>query len=573
LLLKEGIDYQAFSSKIAQFYGKYIGERFDLWRKIYFYKLQPLRDIYLRSHLQYELAATGNETDIYIFSTIGIFILLLAGINYLNLSTAQAVNKAKEAGIKKVVGAFRHQLIIQYLLEAILLALAAFLLAFVLCFLLQPLFMEFTGKNLFLMDSPRLFIFLLGITLLLGMASGMYPAFVISGFKPITVLKGNFRSASQGILLRKLLVVSQFIITLLLISSIIIIDSQLSYIKNKDLGYNKDALLFLRVHGNADVVRGYSAFKNDLVKNPNISNASVSNTLLGSLPSGESETVDEKGNKLQVNTARLAVDSNFIHVYGIRLLAGGNFQKVSAIKERQVLLNESAIHAFGWKDAGSAIGKPFRMGDQQGRVIGVLKDFHFSRLHQLIGPLAIYHADEYFSRITLKVDISQPSAVTAWLEKTWKKHFPGVLLDYNFSESSLEAQYKADKRFATLFLYFSVLSLVIACLGLYGLIAYTTTQKTKEIGIRKVLGATANSIALALFEELLKPVVLAFMITTPIAWYLMSKWLEDFAYRITLSWWMFALAGSIVILLALFSISYQTLKSALANPVKSLRSE
>ncbi len=201
--------------------------------------------------------------------------------------------------------------------------------------------------------------------------------------------------------------------------------------------------------------------------------------MLGSLPSGESETVDEKGNPLQVNTARLAVDSNFIQVYGVRLLAGRNFEKLSsATKVLQVIINESAIHTFGWKGANSAIGKPFKIGEQEGIVIGVVKDFHFSRLQHLIEPLAIYPSDNYFSRITLKTDISQPAAVTAWLEKTWKKHFPSALLDYTFSDSALEAQYHAEDRFAKIFLYFSVLSLLIACLGLYGLLAYTTSQKT-----------------------------------------------------------------------------------------------
>lgn len=574
LLLKEGVDYKTFSGKISQFYGKYVGERFDQWRKNYFYKLQPLGDIHLKSHLQYEMAATGNQTHIYIFSTIGIFILLLAGINYMNLATAQAMNKAKESGIKKVVGAFRHQLIVQYLLESILIALAALLLSFVLCYLLKPVFFQITDKDLSLFASPMLVLFLVGITLLLGILSGIYPAFIISGFKPIVVLKGNFKSGNHGILLRKLLVVSQFIITILLISSIIIIDSQLKYIKNKDLGYNKDNLLFLRVHGNEDVVRGFAAFKNELETNSIISGASVSNTLLGSLPSGKSETVDEKGKPLQVNTARLAVDSNFIHVYGIHLLAGRNFEKLSSAKNAlQVIINESAIHTFGWKNAMSAIGKPFKMGEQEGIVIGVVKDFHFSPLQHLIGPLAIYYSDDYFSRITLRTDISQPAAVTAWLEKTWKKYFPSALLDYTFSDSVLEVQYQAEDRFAKIFLYFSVLSLFIACMGLYGLIAYTTSQKTKEIGIRKVLGATANSIAITLSRDFLKLVVLAFLIATPVAWYLMSKWLEDFAYRIHISEWMFVAAGSIVILIALLTISYQAIKAALINPVNSLRSE
>jgi putative ABC transport system permease protein len=574
LLLKDGVDYKAFSKKIAQFYGKYIGVRFEVWPNIYIYKLQPLRDIHLHSHLQYEIAATGNATYVYIFSTIGFFILLLAGINYINLATAHSVSKAKEAGIKKVVGAVRSQLIIQYLLEAIIISFASLILALLLCSLLQPLFFQVTGKNLSLPASPGLIIFLAGVTIVLGILSGIYPAFIISGYKPIVVLKGSFKSGSRGILLRKSLVVSQFTITILLISCIIVIYSQMSYIKNKDLGYNKDPLLFLRVHGNTEVINGYTAFRNELLTSPLISGVAVSNSLLGSVGSGESETIDEKGNKLQINTARLRVDAAYLNVYGIKLLAGSNFEReLSTDTIRPVILNESAINKFGWKDAATAIGKPFKMGDQEGRVTGVVKNFHFSPLQHLIGPLAIYPLEKRFSRITLKTAISKPALVTAWLEKTWKKHFPSALLDYDFSDSQFEAQYQAEERFAKIFLYFSVLSLLIACLGLYGLITYTTSQRTKEIGIRKVLGATANGIAIMLSRDFLKLVVLAFLVATPVAWYTMNKWLADFAYRTSISWWMFAAAGSIVILIALTTVSFRAIKAAIANPVKSLRME
>ena len=574
LLLKEGIDQKKFSNKITRFYGKYIGDLVAVWRNIYSYQLQPLRDIHLRSRLQYEMAQTGNATYVYIFSTIGIFILLLAGINYMNLATAHSVTKAKETGIKKVVGALRNQLIMQYLLEAVVIACTALSLSLIFCSLLQPVFFQLTGKNLSLFEYPWLIVFLAGISVLLGILSGIYPAFIMSSFKPILVLKGSFVSGSKGILLRKSLVVSQFIMTILLISGIMIIYSQLSYIKNKDLGYDKDPLLFLRVHGNTDVMKGYSAFRDELLTNPLISGATMSNSLLGSLGSGESETIDEKGNKLQVNTARLRVDSAYLNVYGIKLIAGSNFERALPTDTiRSVILNEAAIKKFGWHDATTAIGKPFKMGDQQGRVIGVVKDFHFSALQHLIGPLAIYPLEARFSRITLKTDISKPAAVTVLLTKTWKKHFASALLDYDFSDNVLEEQYAAEERFARIFLYFSVLSLLIACLGLYGLIAYTTSQKTKEIGIRKVLGATSRSIAVMLSSDFLKLVLLALMIATPLGWYIMTKWLQDFAYRTNISWRMFAAAGSLVILIALITVISRAIKAAIANPVSSLRSQ
>ena len=574
LLLKKGVDQKAFSNKISQFYAKYIGDLFETWRPIYFYKLQPLRDIHLRSNLQYELAPTGNAKQVYIFSTIAVFILLLAGINYTNLATARSVSRAKEVGVKKVVGAGKRQLLTQYLFESVATAILAFIFSLVISAFLQPFFYKLTDKDLSLLSFPMLLVFLLAVTIFLGLLSGIYPAIILSGFKPIGILKGAFKSSGKGILLRKSLVVTQFVITLVLVTGIIIIYTQMSYIKNKDLGYNKDELLFLRVHGNTDVINGYGAFKNDILSNPIISGAATSNSLLGSLASGGSETVDISGNPLQVNTSRLRVDADYLNVHGIKLLAGENFGIHAATDSiRPVILNENAIKTFGWKNAEAAIGKPFKMGGQQGKVIGVVKDFHFNTLQQLISPLAIYPSGERFSRITLKADISKLPQTKAWLEKTWKKNFPSALLDYSFSDEVFEEQYRAEDKFSKIFLYFSILSLMIACLGLYGLISFTTSQKIKEIGIRKVLGASANGIAAMLSGGFLKLVLLACVIAMPVAGYVMSKWLEAFAYRTNISWWMFGAAGILVLLVALVTVSFEAIKAAIANPVKSLRTE
>jgi putative ABC transport system permease protein len=574
LLLKKDVDHKALSEKISQFYGKYIGDRFDIWRHIYFYKLQPLKDIHLRSNLQYEIAATGNAKQVYIFSTIAIFILLLAGINYTNLATARSINRAKEVGIKKVVGAAKRQLLLQYLFESVFTAVLALAFSLVLAVFLQPFFYNLTGKDLSLLSFPLLLIFLTGVTIFLGFISGIYPAIILSGFKPIGMLRGAFKSGRRGIVLRKSLVVSQFVITIILVTGIIIISSQMSFIKHKDLGYDKDGLLFLRVHGNTDVINGYNSFKNDVLSSPLVSGATVSNTLLGSLGSGGSETVDAIGNPLQVNTSRLRVDADYLKVHGITLIAGENFGIHAGTDSiRPVILNENAINNFGWKDPQLAIGKSFKMGGQPGKVIGVVKDFHFSTLQRLISPLVIYPSQDRFSRITLKVDVSKLPQTTAWVEKTWKKNFPSALLDYSFSEDVFEEQYREEAKFSTIFLYFSILSVVIACLGLYGLISYTTTQKTKEIGIRKVLGATANGIATMLSGSFLKLVLVACIIAMPVAWYIMSRWLEDFAYRTAISWWMFTVAGLLVLLVALITVSFEAIKAALANPVKSLRTE
>lgn len=575
LLLKKGVDYRAFSERISQFYGKYIGERFDIWKSHYFYHLQPLSDIHLRSKLENEITATGNITQVYIFLTIGIFILLLAGINYMNLATARSVNRAKETGIKKVVGALKKQLVAQYLFEAVLTALIALAASLVFCFLLQPLFTQITGKDLSPLSSPALIAFLTGVTVLLGVISGIYPALVISAFKPASVLKGSFKTGTRGVILRKSLVVAQFTITLVLITGIIVIYSQMAFIKNKDLGYNKDALLFLRVHGNTNVITGYEAFKNDLSSSPWIGGITSSNSLLANgLGTGGSETVDAAGKPLQVNTARLRVDADYFNVYKIKLVAGRDFT-TSSLKDtiRQIIINESAVKKFGWPNAEFAIGKSFRIGGQSGEIRAVAGDFHFNSLQETILPIAIYPLADRFSRITVNINTGKASEAIAWIEKTWKKHFPATLLDYDFLDKVIGDQYRAEQRFSKIFSYFSILSLLIACLGLYGLIAFATSQKTKEIGIRKVLGASVNGIALMLSKDFLKLVVIAFLIAAPVAGFIMNNWLQDFAYRINISWWMFAAAGIAVLLIAIVTVSFKAIRAAIANPVKSLRTE
>jgi len=334
-------------------------------------------------------------------------------------------------------------------------------------------------------------------------------------------------------------------------------------------------LLFLRVHGNTEVINGFNAFKNELVSNPVISGITTSNSLIISgLGSGGSKTIDMKGNPLQVNTSRLRVDANYLNVHGIRLLAGNNFTPTAATDTiRQIILNEQAVKRFGWKDPETAIGKPFEMGNQKGIVRGVVHDFHFNSLQHAIEPLAIYPLDERFSRIIIKADLGKVDQSIAFVEKTWKKYFPSALFDYNFMDEQIGEQYASEKKFAKIFLYFSVLSLLIACLGLYGLTAYSASQKVKEIGVRKVLGATVNSLAMMLSRDFLKLVLFAFVIAVPIAWYIMNNWLTDFAYRTNISWWMFGVAGLLVLIIAIVTVSFQVIKAAIANPIKSLRTE
>jgi putative ABC transport system permease protein len=575
LLLKEGVNQKVFEEKIAHLYGDYIDKAPSASKRVYSFDLQPLHDIYLRSHLQNEIATTGNINQVYLFSAIGIFILVLAGINYVNLATASSVKRAKEVGIKKVIGAYKGQLIAQYLCESVLTTLISFVISLLLCSLLQPAFFQLTGKNVQLLSSPILLALITGVSLLLGIVSGLYPAVVLSGFRPVRVLKGNYRQGKSGVLLRKSLVVAQFTTTIVFITGIIVVNSQLSFIRNKDLGFNKDVLLFLRIHGNTDVIKGYNAFKNDLLSNPIVHSAATSNTIpLGGLGKEEAETADVRGNFIQVNTPTLRIDSDYLNVYGLKLVAGRNFHS-GIIRDtiQPVILNEAAVKTFGWESSYAAIGKPFKIDGKQGEVIGVVKNFHFSSLHERIEPLAMYPVSQRFSRITLNADVLNSGVTTAWVERVWKKHFPSALLDYSFVDAQVGGQYLAEQRFSKILMYSSIMSLLIACLGLYGLILHAATQKVKEIGIRKVLGASVNGIAVMLSKDFFKLIVISMFIAIPIAWYTMSSWLENFAYQIAISAWMFGAAGLIVVIIAVATISLEAIKAGLTNPVKSLRSE
>jgi putative ABC transport system permease protein len=349
----------------------------------------------------------------------------------------------------------------------------------------------------------------------------------------------------------------------------------MTYVRQKDLGYDKSALLFVRVNGNADVVKGYQAFKNDLTANPLIGGLATANSmLLNGLEMGEALTIDERGKSIPVTTARLQVDTNYLAVYGVKLRAGHNFRAHSSPdRTQQVMLNERAVKRLGWKNDQTAIGKPFTMNGQPGTVVGVVGDFHFNSLQHTIEPLAISLGSDYFSRITIRIDARRASQCLALIKTTWANHFPAALFDYAFVDTELEKQYQTDERFSTIVTYFSILSLVIACLGLYGLIAYTTSQRTKEIGIRKTLGASVNGLVVLLSKDFLKLVVVAGFIAIPLGWYVMDRWLQNFAYRIAIEWWMFVLSLLLVLLIAFLTVSLQSLKAALINPITSLRSD
>lgn len=581
VMLTKGSDSKAFEAKLPQFKAKYLD---PLSRKYggkwgADYSIQPLTDIYLKSHRRYEINPTSSMTNLYIFGTVGLFILLIAGINYMNLATARSVQRAREVGVKKVMGALRSQLVGQYLLEAIMLSISALVLALALCYFLQPAFYQITNKDISLFNSPVLMAFMAGIALLLGVLSGIYPAFFISSYQPTTVLKGSFATSGKGVWLRKSLVVFQFTITIVLMVGIFVINSQMSFIKNKDLGFSKDALLTITAYPNEGVYKGIEVFRNDILKSPYVKDLTTSNSILvGGLGNNGTQTVDNMGKEIRSNTYRLMVDYNYVNTLGIKLLAGRNFSREFPSDARtdstqNYILNEAAVNAFGWETPEKAIGKPFNMSGRRGKVVGIVKDFHFNSLQHKVEPMAMLLRGQNFSRVILKIDMLEAQKAIATIESEWKKHFPDALFMYDFVDKRLGEQYAAEARFSKIFLYFSILSVLIACLGLYGLTSFATEQRTKEIGIRKVLGASVLSVTTLITKDFIKLVMVAITIASPIAWYFMNQWLQDFNYRIEMQWWFFIIAGIVAVAIALLTVSYQAIRAALMNPVKSLKSE
>ena len=481
----------------------------------------------------------------------------------------------KKLASKKVSGARKQQLIFQYITEAVLTSVLAFLFALVFSWFLKPVFAQLSGKDIELFSNPSLLLFLLAVTVFLGAVSGIYPAMVFSGFKPIQVLKGTFQTSRKGIALRKSLVVIQFIITIVLVTAIIIIYSQLSYIERKDLGYNPDGLIVMRVHGNTELIRKYEIFKNDLLNSPLIKGVTTSNSLpFGGFDSQKATTVDESNKPVWVDIPSLRADPNYIIVYGIQFAAGSNYRLRSKDDTIvQLVINEEAVKKIGWKNPQSALGKPMSFTGQKGEVVGVIKNFHFNALKEVIEPMVMVPTQNYFSRITIKSDTERPRQTIDWLEKTWKKHFPHLLLDYDFLTDQRANQYKSEARFSKIFTSFSIISLLIASLGLYGLVAYTTSQKRKEIGIRKVLGATPNRIAFMLSFDFLKLIVVASLVAIPASGMIMQGWLQNFAYRTEIAWRMFAIAFFAGMLVAIGTVGFKAITAAMTNPADSLKTE
>ena len=587
LVLPAGYDYKQLEAKLPQVTEKYISPQLKqaMGMTIREFRqkgndiglhLQPLTDIHLHSDFTNSLEANGDIRYVYIFGAIAVFMLLIACINFMNLSTAGASKRAKEVGIRKVLGSMHSELIGQFLFESILLVIIALVIATGLVAIALPAFNNLadTALTLEVTKNPFFVVYLFGFSLLVGTLAGSYPAFFLSAFKPISVLKSKFISNRNSISLRSGLVVFQFFISVMLIVGIIVVYKQLAYIQTKKLGFDKEQILVLR---NTYLLGGKEkTFKDQLLKDSRIIN--VTNSAY--VPAGPTNTnmtsTFPDGNRTLVRRTNIyQIDEQYIPTMGMEVVAGRNFSPDFPSDSSGVLVNETLAKIYGWQK--NAVGHSVNFftnntgSSQSLRVIGVVKDFHFKSLHEEIGPVML--ALQPSSGLILKVKTGEIAAVLSSLKTQWDTFNVGEPFAYSFLDQDFDRIYASEKKTGIILSIFTGLTIFVACLGLFGLATFTAEQRTKEIGVRKVLGASVSGIVMLLSKDFLKLVLIAILIASPVAWWAMNRWLQDFAYRIEIEWWVFAGAGLLAVGIALLTVSFQSIRAALMNPVKSLRSE
>ena len=541
--------------------------------------LQKLTDIHLYSHTDDEEEPPGDITRVYIFSAIALFILLIACINYMNLSTARAALRAKEIGIRKVIGARKKELIFQFLSESVIVCWVATITALLLAWLTVPWLNKVSGQPLSFhtLLQAKVLIPLLLTPFIIGTISGLYPALFMSSFQPVKTLKGLFKAGGSSISFRKALVVTQFTISIILIITTFIVFQQLHFIQTQSLGFDKERVVTMNY--SSEVGKQYESFRTDLLQNTLFKDVTRSSRIpTGRLLDNMGASV-MNGDSLQPVVSDIKYvncDYQFIHTFGIPLAAGRFFSRDFGTDTLSYVINQAAVQAIGSKSDQDAIGKDFKYGNRQGHIIGVIKDFHFESMHQKIVPMVLIMlppANTYFNNVSVKISGNNTAAALDNMEKTWKKFFPETPFEFTFLDDNFNKLYQSEQRQATIFTSFACIAIFIACLGLFGLSAFAITQRIKEIGVRKVLGANTSSIVTLLSKDFLKLIAVAAVIAFPVAWYAMHNWLKDFAYRISIQWWVFLLAGILAAVIALITVSYQAIRAALANPVKSLRTE
>lgn len=576
VLLSEGHDYKELEKKLSVF-GEYVKpayERFPFEAPTFF--LQPIKRIHLHSNVNFETGVNSDIRYIYLFLSIAIIIILLAAINYMNLATARSVDRSKEVGVRKVLGAKKGQLVSQLLGESFLLTFVSFLLAVGLVFLWLPQFNHLLERpiKLILTDNIGLLIGMLLFAILIGGLSGLYPAVFLSSISPIKAFNGKFFKKLKGISTRNVLVVGQFAAAIVLAISSIVVYQQLNYMQNKSLGFNQDQIIYVPFFF-PEIAQKTEVIRNELLKHQNIKKVSVAKNL--PINTGDQGITDRwEGNEgdQSIYCYRNYVDYDFLDLFEMELVAGRNFSlEFPTDSTESFLLNESAAEAIGWTPE-SAIGKQFR----RGRVIGVVKDFHFQPMDLSIEPQYIMLRAESnnsidFGNVTMKVGMKDLDETLTFIKKIFAQIAPGLPANPTFMDESLDALYESEERLGLAFNIFTLLALLIASIGLFGLISYSVIQRRGEIGVRKVLGASVTNIIQLLSADFIKLVGVAIVLAIPIAWYIMKQWLQGFAYRVNLQWWIFLAAGFVALTIAFLTVGLQSFKAATANPIKSLQQE
>ena len=576
LLLREGAAPEDLEGKFPAFLDKHLGDQLDGTGIVARPFLQPIRDIHLGSNMEGEFGPNSDIRYVYIFSSLAVFILLIACVNFMNLSTARSARRAQEVGIRKVLGAQRPQLIRQFTGESILLAVIALGAALGLVHLLLPQFSLLSGKAL-QMDygSAWLVPTLVGIALLTGIAAGGYPAFILSSFKPVAVLTGALKAGASHAVFRKVLITFQFMVSIIMIIGTFVVLDQLEYMQNKHLGFDEENVVIARLP-DAEAIKGYPAFKSAILQYPEILNVSTSSSIPGEQPSITLMTPEGVPVEQSPAFQLIRTDYGFTETLGIEIVAGRTFSREFGSDSDGCLINMATVRSLGWEDP---IGKTMRWAGAPDsipsfEVIGVMADFHNKSLHQPIEPLVLLMLSEASSYMEIRIQGNSVARGLEILEEEWRKIYPGhPAMEYSFLDADLDQLYIAEQRMGSVFIAGAVLSIFIACLGLLGLSSFMAEQRTREIGVRKVLGATISNVILLLSRDFTRLILLAFVVGAPLGYYVMRTWLDDFPYRAELNPGVFVLSGLAALLIAWLTVGYQAFKAAASNPADALHAE
>ena len=548
---------------------------------------QPLRDIHLRSsNFVYDNAIRGNETYVKALTIIAIFLLAIACFNFINLATARSLRRAKEIGVRKVVGADRKQLIFQFIGETILLSVFSMIIAVIATLLIIPLLNRFTGKSIEIdrLADPILVLMVLMSGIVIGIIAGIYPALVLSGFQPVKVLKSTKALAgARGTWLRKALVVAQFSLSVLLIVSTTIVYRQTKYLNNKDLGFNKEQVVYFQLRDSLESnPKTLETFKSELRNSSNVIAVTSGYGLPGDMYAGDGVNVGTEAREHPSNV--FIGDEDYVKTLGLKIIAGRDFSRqMSTDVKEAFIINETAAKEFGYGTPEKAIGQPLSWNEwapidslhpvKKGKVIGVVQDFHYKSLHEKVTASVIQLYPQVAYTVAAKLKTADINSTIAFINNVWNKYISAYPLDYKFMDESYGVMYNSEEKLSDLLWVFTIMAIIVGCMGLFGLAAFSAEQRTKEIGIRKALGANVFNIVGLLSRSFLILIVIASLIAFPIAWWAMNNWLKDFPYRIMISWWMFAAAIIAALAIALLTVSFQSIRAAVANPVKSLRTE